>query len=180
MKKYIIVIIAACLLFISISVTYAFLTKLNSKPNTFELGNVVPEIKETFVTGNKIKEDVYIKNNGNIDVYVRVALVFSFEDENGNILSDEPILDEDYTIDFSSSTNWILGDDGYYYYKEKIGPSSFTDILIDSCRSIKNYDDKVFNLEIVTQAIQADPKRAVEEAWGVTITNDSLTLPEGI
>ena len=176
MKKYFII-LATCLLFLlSASITYSWLTKLYSKSNTFTMGNVIPEIKETFVSGNKLKEDVYIKNNGNIDIYVRVALIFSFEDNNGVILAEEPLEDEDYTISFSSSNKWVLGSDGFYYYKDKVLPNAQTDILIDSCQGIKNYNDKTFNLEIVVEAIQADPSRAVEDAWGVTVYNNQINL----
>ncbi len=176
MKKYfVILIITSCLLFAA-SLTYAFLTKVYSKTNTVVLGTVVPEIQETFVSGSKLKQNVYIRNNGNIDVYVRVALVFSFEDTNGTILTEEPVLDEDYTISFSSSTNWIQGSDGYYYYKNKVPASSVTDILVNSCQGIKNYSDKTFNLEIVVGAIQADPSRAVTDAWGVNLVNNQISL----
>ena len=158
------------------SITYAFLSKTNTNTNTLVLGTVTPVIMETFDSTNKIKEDVYIKNNGNIDIYVRVALVFSFEDSNGVILSEEPIEDDDYTITFSSSTNWVLGSDGYYYYKDKIPANSRTDILIDSCENIKNYTDKSFTLDIVVQGIQASPSSSVTEAWGVSVVNNRISV----
>lgn len=160
------------IIILAVSFTVAFLMKTSSNTNNLVLGNVTPQLVETFTPANKIKENVYVRNNGNIDIYVRVALVFSFEDNDDNILIDEPVEDDDYTISFSNSTKWVLGADGYYYYKEKISPNSITDILVNSCTSIKNYTDRTFNFDVVVESIQADPARAVTDAWGISVLNN--------
>lgn len=175
-KKKILLVMLSILLLISLSLSFAYLLTKSEKKNTFVIGTVDPEIKEEFDGTNKIKKDVYVKNNGNVSVYVRVGLIYSFEDSNGNILSEEPVLDTDYTIDFSDSSNWLLGSDGYYYYKTKVGENEKTDILIEECKQIKNYDDKTFNVEILVQTLQAEPQRAVTDAWDININNGNIEV----
>lgn len=169
-KNYILMFLAFILVSSSLIITISYLKNENSELNKFELGKINPTVIEKFDENNNIKSDVSIRNDGNVDSYIRVALVFSYIDKTGVTLIEQPLENIDYKISILLE-DWILGSDGYYYYKYKVKPNEQTSILVEECTTLVQYESKKFNLNIVTSAIQADPVRAVEEAWGVTITN---------
>lgn len=156
--------------------TTAYLMLKSSINNEFSLGEVNPEIIEDFNAQNKIKENVKIKNSGNIPIFVRTAIIIIWKDSNGKILADIPEENVDYSISFSSSTNWIKSEEGYYYYIKPLDVNESTDILIEECTQIQEYDDKVLEVSILTQGIQDKPFQAVEEAWNVNIINNRISL----
>lgn len=166
------------LLFCIVTGSVAYLIKQNSIKNEFVTGNVRTEIIEDFDASNKIKKDVSIKNVGNVPIYIRIAIVISLKDEEGNVLEGIPQENEDYSIKFSRSSNWLKGNDGYYYYKNKIEPNASTDILIEECKQIKEFNYKILEVSIANQAIQAEPTKAVTEAWNVQVIDNSLVLKE--
>ena len=174
--KYFNILISFLLLTTTISGTSAFLKKRKNVSNEFVLGVVNPTIDETLDTTNKVKSDVSINNSGNVPIYVRAAVVINWQDSNGNILVPPPVENTDYTITFSNSTNWLVGDDGYYYYKEILDVDEDTDILIDDCTQLVEYNDKTLLVSIITQGIQAEPADAVEEAWDVDVVNNCIDL----
>ncbi len=161
-----------------VATTSAYLIIKNSISNEFIMGKVEPEIIETFKKENKVKEDVYIKNSGNVPIYIKTAIIISWKDKQGKILEVKPVENLDYIINFSTSENWIISNDGYYYYKKPITPNDITDILIEECIQTQEYDDKVLDVNIATQAIQAQPTKAVTESWNVNITDNVLFLKE--
>ena len=174
-KKRNLIIILSILLLITVSTTIAFLSKKSTIDNSFIIGTVSTQVDETFE--NKVKEDVSIKNTGNVDSYIRAFILISYKDDNDVILTDTPILNTDYSISMSNSTNWIYSNnDGFYYYKLPVEPNNNTDILIDECRELQPHNDKILNVDIITESIQANPATAVTEAWGVSITNNELSL----
>ena len=174
-KKRNLIIILSILLLITVSTTIAFLSKKATIDNSFILGTVSTQVDETFE--NNVKEDVSIKNTGNVDSYIRAFILISYKDEDGVILTDTPILNTDYSMTISNSTNWIYSNtDGFYYYKLPVEPNNNTDILIDECRELQSHNGKILNVDIITESIQATPADAVEEAWGVSITNNVLSL----
>ena len=174
-KKSLIIICSLILIFSTASLTIAYLMKNNNIDNEFILGTVSTSVEETFE--NNIKKDVSIKNTGNVNSYIRASIIISYKDSNNVILPDIPVENTDYSIDFSQSPNWIYSsNDGFYYYKLPVEPNSNTDILIDECKQLKEYQDKTFNVDIVTESIQAEPSSAVIEAWDVNITNNILSL----
>lgn len=156
--------------------TSAYLMLKSSINNEFTLGEVNPEIIEEFDAENKVKENVKIKNSGNIPIFVRTAIIIIWKDSNGKILADIPEENVDYSISFSSSTNWIKSEEGYYYYIKPLDVNESTDILIEECTQIQEYDDKVLEVSIITQGIQDKPFQAVEEAWNVNIINNRISL----
>ena len=87
--------------------TSAYFIKQNSIRNQLVLGEVKTEVNEKFDANNKLKENVSIKNIGNVPIYVRVALIISWKDEEGNILEGTPKENEDYSIKFSESSNCL-------------------------------------------------------------------------
>ena len=78
------------------------------------------------------------------------------------------------TITPPTDTQWVEGADGYWYYPDAVAPDSSTSELIDKAEvtGLLEGDGYTVDLEILSQAIQAVPDEAVEEAW----SNDKVTV----
>lgn len=177
----------AVLLTATVGSTAAWLV---SKPaaveNNFVPGKVACQVLEKFGTesGAYVKRNVRVKNTGNTDAYIRVLLVFTWKDDAGNIFSNKPQEGKDYQIVMDDLTDWIMqkSDAGvYFYYKKPVAPDAETGKLIDSLRQIagvtgpENGKYKL-SVDILADAVQADPPQAVEESWGVAVENDEIKI----
>ena len=175
-RKEFIILLSTILLICGVSVTISFLQLSSQKTNDFEKGIVTNTITETFE--NNVKTDVSVKNTGNVTSYIRASIIISYKNSEDVVLSEEPIANTDYKLELSSSQNWLYSqDDGYYYYKLPVDANVSTDVLINRCTELNPKTGQTFNVDIVSQTIQATPKEAVEEAWPVTIdNNDNIVL----
>lgn len=157
------------------------MTSSNFMTNNFLVPEVTPTICETFANGTK--SNVYIKNEVSsekgIDVYIRVALVPTWETADGNHVAPMPasLSDLNMNMNVSNGTDgWKqIGD--YYYYTAKVAPGGNTSNLIetaevnpDSAGAKAGYR---MNLQVLAEAIQAT-EPAVKEAWPEAVW-DSLT-----
>lgn len=176
--KKIIGIVAVIFIVINLFVfgTISYLNKINKKQNEFILGTIEPQILQDYDEENNIKENIKIKNIGNSPIYVRATIVYYFVNSNNQIIKDLPTLDADYSIIFSSSDNWIKSKDGYYYYKLVLNPDEKTDNLIDKYIDINNDINKKVMIDVVVQAIQTYPSSAVEDAWGVNVVDNKISI----
>lgn len=170
--------ISILLLICLVTGSVAYLIKQNSLKNEFLIGEVKTEVMEEFNINNKIKQNVRIKNIGNVPIYIRAKIVISWKDKQGNILEGIPEQNVDYSIKFSKTSNWMKSNDGYYYYKKAIEQNTYTDILIEECKQLKEYEDKILEVSIANQAIQGSPIKAVIEAWDVQVIDEMLVLKE--
>jgi len=133
---------------------------------------------------NSTKTNVVITNTGNTDAFIRAAIVgqwlngsgdpiFGFTDYTHGI----QLVDSWYLDQFSENppqeqgkftglpgTNWVKGDDGYYYYTdpvpagEDVPNNLFTEYKVGKVPGVAvagNVQDIHFSLEIATQAISA-------------------------
>lgn len=175
-KRKLLLIISIVLTSLFVIGTVAYIFIISSQKNKFILGTVPTEIIETYDEDNNIRENVSIKNVGNTPIYIRVANTYYFVNDDEQIIKDIPEKDVDYLINFSSSNNWILSSDGYYYYKLKINPGDKTDVLIENCSEINKKDNKTFMMDLTVQSIQAIPSRAVKEAWGISVEDNKLII----
>lgn len=167
----------------------------NSVTNTFTMGNVDPDVEESFSPDHTTKSDIKVTNNGSVEAYVRVALVFSWRDgatpgsydyedsteqPGGTIVADTPVEGTDYTFTPQNTNDWIKGTDGYYYYKYPVKPNtneasqepsegSQTSSL-GTIEVIENDKSKEYNLDVqvLADSIQAAPETAVTTMWGTT------------
>jgi len=158
--------------------TSAYLIIKNSINNSFIIGDVKTEIIQDLDINDKKTESVSIKNTGNIDVFVRVAVNIVWKDSEGVILNVNPKENVDYVINFSSSTKWLKSNDGYFYYKNMLQENTNTEILIDKIEQINYLNGKTLDINIAVQAIQAEPAKAVIEAWNVNVENSEIALKE--
>lgn len=160
---------------IGVSGTLAYLFVLSDLlNNTFHPVQVTSQVVENF--NGTTKSDVKIQNTGNINAWIRVVLVATWEDGAGNAVNQK-VMPGDVTVNFSGS-GWVTGSDGYYYCTQKIAPNGFTPTLINSVvvntGSGKGYR---LNYQILCEAIQSDPADAVQEAWtAVKVSGSNLTL----
>lgn len=180
-KKNSFLISMICIIVLSAIIgTVAYIFIYYSKKNTFDLGIVKTQILEDNISSNNsnsnTKNSVFIKNIGNVSIYIRTSVVIYFENNEGQIIEDVPVKNTDYTINYSNSSDWLLLSDGYYYYKSPVLPNGETEILIDEFSPKAQYEDKKVAVDIVTQAIQSKPTKAVEEAWRISLQGNQITL----
>ena len=179
----------AVLLTATVGSTAAWLV---SKPaaveNNFVPGKVACKVQEDFGKGNGtyVKSNVRVQNTGNTDAYIRVLLVFTWKDKEGNIFSNKPQEGKDYQINMDNMnlTDWIMqeSDTGvYFYYKKPVKPGKETGKLIESLYQIatvtgpENGKYKL-SVDILADAVQADPPEAVADSWGVAVENGEIKI----
>ena len=131
--------------------------------NTFAPTEVTCEINEKF--DGKIKKDVTVTNNGDIDAYLRAAIVVNWVNDNGEILG-EAVPAAAYKIT-GKSAKWSLENDGYYYYTDRVAPKGVTENLIGECKLVGDAPEGYYlSVTILADAIQADPEQArVDAGW---------------
>lgn len=143
--------------------------------NVFQYGHVTCKVDETFQ--DNVKTKVSIENTGDTQSYIRVKLVFTWKDKDGNV-SAQPVKTGDYTLELKED-GWFEKD-GYYYAKAPVAPKENTPVLIEKCTEVAANapDGYTLSLEILADAIQSTPTRAVEQVWGVTVGADGLQAKE--
>ncbi len=165
---------AAVLLFGANLLTSAWLVdSTEEKVNTFIPGTVTTTVEEEF--DGETKENVYIQNTGNIDAYIRAAVIAVWKTESGDI-SGTPVSAADFP-DLPILSGWFKGTDGFYYHKTMVAPGALTSKLIGTFEMPVREGLK-FELQIIGSGIQADPPEAVTEMWGITVNPDK-TLQGG-
>lgn len=174
-ERNISLILLIALISLSFLGTIAYLSSISLAKNTWKVAEVSNEVKETFK--NKIKENVKIKNTGDIPTYIRAKIVVSYEDSEGVILTEKPVLNSDYSLTLSNSSNWLYNaNDGFYYYTLPVEANEETDILIRECKELTQNNNKILTVDIISQSIQASPTSAVEDSWNVVVSNNRLTF----
>ncbi len=148
--------------------TVAFLTAVSRNVvNTFTPGTVTGEIEE--VKDSDSKDSVKIKNTGNVEAYVRVAVV-------GNEV-DETLASVIGAYDVSShlaGSGWVKNGN-YYYYTGKVAAGALTGELLTSPIPLMvtaGNETHYYRVTVAAELIQADGKtangvKAVVDAWGV-------------
>ncbi len=167
-KKSVAVIVSLLLVLTAVfGATIAYLTaKEDSITNTFVPAEVKLEVGESFAEGGVEKKNVVIKNIGDVDAYVRAAIVVTWQKADGTVYAKAPVLDRDYTLGLGSK--WTKGS-GYYYYSGVVAAETgVTENLINNCTVIGNAPAEGYTLhvEILAQAVQSSPVDAVKSAWG--------------
>ena len=177
-KRSIVLVVSVLVLLLAVAGgTLAWLTA-NTGPvvNTFTPAHVTCQVDETF--DGTTKSDVKVKNAGDIPAYIRAYIVVTWKDAAGNVYGQKPVANADYTMEMAQNTGWVTGSDGYYYYTDAVDSKGKTGVLIKSCPEITGKAPVGCNLsvEIMAEAIQSVPEEAVEDAWGVTVNNGTLSV----
>lgn len=175
--------VAACcvaLAMLCLTGVYAWYSQQDSLTNTFIKGETAPVIEETFTQGSTAKENVHIAiNDGCIDVWVRAQVSIQWQDADGNILWDEPIAGEDYSVEWGNikdpnalsdaTQTWVKGADGFYYWSvplvAKNSDTNKTANLINEVKVLKKYDDgRQLVVDIAAQSLEAKVD-SFNDAW---------------
>ena len=161
------------LLGVAIGGTIAWLsTKTTPVTNTFTPAKVTCEVEEDFNEDTGEKTKVNVTNIGNIAVYIRVKLVTYRTNDDGQHIGGTADLPK-----FALGENWVKHGE-YYYYTLPVEPGEKPAAnLADSMTLEKSYKDADGGkqaLDVMAEAIQSAPEKAVGEAWGVTITRNSV------
>lgn len=174
-KPRILLLAAALIAVLTVGGTVAWLAvSTGAVENTFQPSHVTSEVDEKF--NGITKSDVRIRNTGDIDAYIRVALVPTWQDDSRNAAAVPAGL-SDLTFTGLTGSSWFVKD-GYYYCKNPIAPEGYTGYLFttatvrtDSAGYLAGYH---MNLQILCDAIQAEggtgTTPAVKAAgWPVTV-----------
>lgn len=182
-RSFVLVVSVLVLLLGIVGASLAYLTmKTEPVKNEFAYGKVSCEVLEDFK--GAVKSNVRIKNTGNIPAYIRARVVVTWKNENGDIYGTKPVLGEDYLFEYLLDPIMIETDSGgwYFYFREPVEPGKETRWMINDCKKTETanvpegYD---LSVEILADAIQSEPAKAVEEAWGVTVQNGVITAVSG-
>ena len=168
------------------TLAYVF-TKTPTVENTFEPAQVSCAVVERFA--DNVKTDVRVQNTGDATAYIRVAVLttWKYQDQNGvdHYHAQSPIPNVDYTITYAENTNWLLGNDGYWYYTSPVPCAKdaqvvedvLTEILISRVELLENAmapAGYTLSVEIVASAIQAEPITAAAENWGLMVDRNGV------
>lgn len=166
-KALILMISLVAILAVSVGGVLAWLaTSSKDVTNTFAPGDTKTEIEEDF--DGRTKKNVYVTNKGNIPVYIRANLVFTWKDSAGNII--ERPADATLTVDYGNG-DWVKGSDGFWYYTKPVAADGGkTTNLIDRATINKGYQ---MDLEVMAQSIQAEPTNAVVDSWDAVKSVDA-------
>lgn len=181
------VLVVACvvmLLTLCASGVYAWFSQQDAVRNTFIKGEVAPVIEEEFKDDDTVKNNVYVSIPvGCIDVYVRAQVNIYWQDGQGTVLWDVPVLDTgandgDYSITWGTIADspsgaagqWVRGADGFYYWTApltlKVADANKTANLIENVTVLKSYDDgRQLVVDIAAQSIESARPEAFSSSW---------------
>lgn len=151
--------------------TVAYLvTQVTPVTNTFTPSQVTCRVDEEF--DGKEKKDVNVTNTGDTDAYIRVKLVTYRVNGAGQHIGGTATVPL-----FTPGTNWKEYN-GYYYYTLPVAPGAKPSAdLISSITLEDPYTDSdggMQVIEVMAEAIQSGPEKAVGESWGVIISEGSV------
>lgn len=178
----------ACLVIGSVA-AYAAMTVREEKVSFFQIGDFQTKVEEVFkepktISPNtSVEKKVTIENTGSVDQFVRVMIHPEIRIENGGSSRLLPSkIGEEVLLDLNT-TQWKLGEDGYYYYLNvlKSGQSNVTENLFTQVMLKKElgqeYHNASFNLLVKVEAINC-AKFSYRDAWwqGTTPSNGNLQI----
>lgn len=152
--------------------------KTEAITNTFTPAEITTTVDEG--TGNGVKSNVKIKNEGTTDAWIRAAVIITWQNEAGEVYGKAPVAGTDYTITYQTVTDpttassWYKGKDDFYYYTSPVAAGKSTGVLISECKLKDGVTPPTgYNLcvEILGSAIQSYPVDV--------FNNDSTENPEG-
>lgn len=166
------------LLALTIGGTVAWLTsKTSDITNTFTPSKVTCAVSEIFDEDTGVKSNVNVTNVGDTDAFIRVKLVTYRTNAEGKHIGGVAEVPE-----FVPGDGWVKYGD-YYYYTKPVAPNEKPESdLISRIQLESVYTDADGGyqaMDVMAEAIQSEPAEAVGEAWGVSISQGSVTLYSG-
>lgn len=173
-KALIVAALAVVILTAAVGGTMAWLsTQTQDLTNTFVPAKVTCAVVEDF-TDKTTKKDVRIQNTGTTDAYIRAMIVANWCTADSKVVKTATP-----TYVGLPGSGWVEHD-GFYYYTQPVAPNQTTSMLFTKCEqgTVPEGADHL-EVNIICQAVQSTPANAVTEAWGVTISNGSVSLATG-
>lgn len=155
-KKGIALLIVGCILFVcAIGSTLAYLIdRTETVTDVFDPANVKCVVLQN-------NDGTYsVKNESNIPVYIRVAVIVNHIDDDNNLTWAGNI---DAVVQLRDENKWYVGKEGYYYLKEILNSDDtfvFGKVKVDSALP--------YRIQLLAEAIQAIPDDAIQDAWGIS------------
>lgn len=150
------------ILIVSVGGTIAWImTSTAPIENKFMPGEVTCDIVEE--KSGYTKSSIKVKNIGNTDAYMRVAIVGNWCDDAGNIVAQ-------WTGSITPASKWEKN--GYYYYcTEVVAPTELSPELLNESITGDTLPEGVpagshLVIDVLAQAVQSEPDTAVIAAWG--------------
>jgi len=144
-------------------------TKSDKVENTFERVSVTSSV----VVSNDV---IKVKNEGDVDAYIRAAIVVNWMDDSGDVRGIPPTADE-YSLTVNTEDWYYDSGLDVYYHKEPVSSLEMTEVLVEEI-TVKSTVPAGYKLsvEVVAEAIQAQgyldgsnpAKPAFADAWGIT------------
>lgn len=140
----------------------AMMAATDTKQNTFIAGSV----------SCSVGEDYRVENTGNVDAYIRAAIVVNWENTNGDIRGIAPVAGTDYKL--TLGTGWEQ-EGLYYYYNGSVEADAFTGAVCTVEPLTAAPDGYTLAVEVLAEAIQAEGDTdvgnidAVVDAWQIAM-----------
>ena len=171
-KRSLVLVVSVLVLLLAVAGgTLAWLTaQTDGVVNTFTPAQVSCEVTEDF--NGTIKSNVNVTNTSDIYAYIRVKLVTYRVNNKGYHIGGTAEIPP-----FDPGAGWVKYGD-YYYYTKPVAPNQKPETnLTDSMTLIGSYMDTDGGkqvIEVMAEAIQSSPAKAVGESWGVTISENNI------
>ena len=203
--KRLAVILAACVLTIGISSTWAYYSDTQSVVNPFYTTNSAIDMIEDFnpadtmLPGETVEKKPYFVNTGDTDLVLRLKMTTYWLGANGNQRNDlrTDMVTLKYPENFGN--NWVEIDGYYYYFQvleskehtQKSKTSLFVESLtlkpdVSNDNHAADYSDCQFVVDFDAEAVPADADSVANSGWGLnqsTVGTDKLEwqdlLPNG-
>ena len=177
-----IVLATVALLALAIGGTVAWLNaKTDPVENTFDYAYVTCKVIEENFDG-KVKTNVNVQNTSNTYAFLRVKLVAYRTNEAGQHIGGMATIPE-----FTLGADWVKYGD-YYYYTKPVSPDKTNNKpatnLTDYIKLGGPYGDAdggYTAIDVMAEAIQSTPEKAVQDAWGTGFgidANGNLIVPQ--
>ena len=173
-KRSLVLVVSVLVLLLAVAGgTLAWLTaQTDGVVNTFTPAQVSCAVTEEFK--GETKKNVNVENTSDIPAYIRVKLVTYRVNDAGQHIGGTATIPP-----FTPGTNWVKYGE-YYYYTLPVaaGEKPETQLIGESGITLRSYNDADGGkqvIEVMAEAIQSSPAKAVGESWGVTISEGSVT-----
>ena len=182
-KTTILIALGAVVLIAAAGITYAWFTSsADPVTNTFTAGTINIQLNDVFPAsgitniqpGDTYDKDVSVTNTGTQDAYVRIQLIPKWTPKAGSTATlDVSAVDLDL-----DNTNWVAGDNNWYYYKKILKPTESTSLLLsgvtfDGASIDNNYQGATFTVDAKGEAVQSS-HYAFKDVWGLPGISTSL------
>lgn len=168
MKRKGIVISTIALLVLAVGISMAWFTSGESVGNKFNMGTIEVEVLEPGFTDLNVTEattyekNVQVISRGTKRTYVRVKLIPEWS---------EPSLPvSNVVFNLAQNSDWVNGDDGYYYFIYYLTENQTTSLLLESVTITSlgpEYKGQTLTIKAIAEGVQITHD-AWQDIWGIT------------